>query len=43
MISNVFTKILKNINQEKKCKILIVLDDMITGMINNEKLNPIVT
>ena len=30
-------------NLGKKCKILIVLDDMIADMINNEKLNSIVT
>ena len=30
-------------NIGKKCKILIVLDDMIADMINNEKLNSIVT
>ena len=38
-----FTKILKNIIQEKKHKVLIVFDDMIADMINNKKLNPIVT
>ena len=36
-------KILKNIIPEKKRKILIVFDDMIADMINNKKLNPIVT
>ena len=30
-------------NPEKKSKILIVFHDMIADMINNEKLNPIVT
>ena len=38
--------IYKNIeeyNQNKKRKILIVFDDMITDMLSNEKLNPIVT
>ena len=38
-----FTKILKNIIQEKRRKVLIVFDDMIAGMTNNKKLNPIVT
>ena len=38
-----FTKVLKNIIQEKKRKVLIAFDDMIADMINNEKLNPIVT
>ena len=27
----------------KKCKILIVFDDMIADMINNQKLNSVVT
>ena len=38
--------IYKNIeeyNQNKKRKILIVIDDMIADMLSNEKLNPIVT
>ena len=38
--------IYKNIeeyNQNKKRKILIVFDDMITDLLSNEKLNPIVT
>ena len=38
-----FTKILKNIIQEKNSKVLIVFDHMIADMINNKKLNPIVT
>ena len=37
-----FTKILKNKIEEKN-KVLIVFDDMIADMINNKKLNPIVT
>ena len=43
MICNTFTKILKNIILEKKCTVLIVFDDMIADMINNKKVNPIVT
>ena len=43
MICKMSTKILKNIIQEKKRKALIVFDDMVVDMINNEKLNPIVT
>ena len=43
MICKMSTKILKNIIQEKKRKALIVFDDMIVDMINNKKLNPIVT
>ena len=43
MIFRLFTEILKNIIQEKKHKVLIAFDDMIADMINNEKLNPIVT
>ena len=30
-------------NAHKECKILIVFDDMIADMINNKKLNSIVT
>ena len=30
-------------NLDKECKILIVFDDMIADMINNKKLNSIVT
>ena len=30
-------------NAGKKCKILIVFDEMIADMINNKKLNPVVT
>ena len=36
-------KILKITIQEKKRKVLIIFDDMITDMINNKKLNPIIT
>ena len=43
MIWKMFTKILKIIIQIKKRKVLIVFDDMIADMINNKKLNPIVT
>ena len=43
IIHKMFTKILKNIIQEKRRKVLIVFDDMIAGMTNNKKLNPIVT
>ena len=38
--------ICKNIEEyipSKKCKILIVFDDMIAEMLNNKKLNPIIT
>ena len=38
--------IYKNIeeyNPNKKCKILIVFDNMIADMLSNKKLNPIVT
>ena len=38
--------IYKNIeeyNPNKKCEILIVFDDMITDMLSNKKVNPIVT
>ena len=43
MICKMFTKILKNIIQEKKRKLLIGFDDVIADMINNKKLNPVVT
>ena len=44
--SNDMQDVYKNIeeyNIGKKCKILIVFDDMIDDMINNKKLNPVVT
>ena len=44
--SNGMQDVYKNIedyNPIKKRKVLIVLDDMIADMINNNKLNPIVT
>ena len=34
---------IEDYNPGKKRKVLIVFDDMIADMINNEKLNPIVT
>ena len=42
MICNMFTKILKITTQIKKVK-LIAFDGMIADMINNKRLNPIVT
>ena len=36
-------KNIKDYNLGKKRKVLIVFDDMIADMINNNKLNPIVT
>ena len=39
----IFIKILKNTIQIKKRKILIAFDNMITDMLDNKKLNPIVT
>ena len=44
--SNDMQDVYKNIeeyNLGKKCKVLIVFDDMIADMINNKKLNPVVT
>ena len=38
-----FIKILENTIYVKKCKVVIVFDDMIANMINNKKLNPVVT
>ena len=43
MICKMFTKVLKNTIYEKKRKVLIVFEDMIADMINDKKLNPIVT
>ena len=36
-------KNIEDYNLRKKRKVLIVFDDMIADMINNKKLNPIVT
>ena len=36
-------KNIEEYNLSKKRKILIVFDDMIAGVINNERLNPVVT
>ena len=36
-------KNIEDYNPHEKCKVLIVLDDMIADMINNKKLNSIVT
>ena len=44
--SNDMQDVYKNIedyNPNKKCKILIIFDDIIADMINNKKLNPVVT
>ena len=44
--SNDMQDVYKNIedyNPNKKCKILIIFDDMIADMINNKKLNPVAT
>ena len=43
MICCMPTRILKITIQIKKRKVLIVFDDMNADMINNKKLNPIVT
>ena len=43
MISKMSSKILKSTIQEKKCKVLIVFDDMIADIINNKKFVSIVT
>ena len=39
----IFVKILKNTYPNKKRKILTIFDNMIADMLNNKKLNPIVT
>ena len=43
MICKMFTKMLMNTIQKKKSKILIIFDDIIANMINNTKLNSVVT
>ena len=39
----IFIKNIEEYKPNKKRKILIVFDDMITDMLSNKKLNPIVT
>ena len=41
-MQNVYKNI-EDYNPNKKLKILIVFDDMIADLINNKKLNPVVT
>ena len=36
-------KNIKEYNPNKKCKIIITFDDMVTDMLSNKKLNTIVT
>ena len=45
MICKMITKriIIEEYNPGKKCKVLMIFDDMIANMINNKKLHPIVT
>ena len=43
IIRKMFIRISKNTVMEKKRKILLVFDDVIADMINNKKLNPVVT
>ena len=43
VICKIVMKIFKKNNIGKKCKILIVFDDMIADMIDNKKLNPVLT
>ena len=43
MINKMFTKNIDKYNPGKKRKILIVFDDIIADMVNNKKLNSIVT
>ena len=45
MICKMITKrtIIEEYNPGKKCKVLMIFDDMIASMINNKNLNPIVT
>ena len=39
----IFIKTLKNTIQIKKSEILIVFDDIVADMLNNKKLNPVIT
>ena len=41
-IDNIYKNIEEN-NPNKKCKILIIFDEMIADMLSNKKPNPIVT
>ena len=43
MIFKIFTKKIDEYNTDKERKILMVFDDMIADLINNKKLNSIVT
>ena len=43
MLWMMFIKNIEQCKPNKKRKILIVFDDMIADMVNNKKLNPIVT
>ena len=43
MIGNMFIKILKKYNLGNERKVLIVYDNMIADMINNKKVNTVVT
>ena len=43
MVCMMFKKNIENYNPNKKRKLLIVFDDMIADMINNKKLNSVVT
>ena len=43
VICKIVMKIFKKNNIGKKCKILIAFDDMIVDMIDNKKLNPVLT
>ena len=42
MICVIFIKTLKNTTRKKR-KILIVFDDLVADMLNNKKLDPIIT
>ena len=42
MIWIIFIKNIEEYDPNKNCKVLIVFDDMIAGILSNKKLNPIV-
>ena len=43
MIWMIFIKNIEEYNPNKKCKLIIIFDDMIADMLSNKKLNPVVT
>ena len=40
---DIYNKNIEEYSLNKKCKVLIIFDDMIADMFSNKKLNPIIT